>query len=71
MAGPERDVFASLDEGDRQLIRLVCAGLTDVEIASRTEQPELEVSQRLRAILDSIGAVSRTQLVISAVCHGL
>lgn len=71
VTGPEREVFGSLTEKDRQLIRMVCAGLTDDEIAGRIQQPEPVVSQRLKDILDSIGAVSRTQLVISAICHGI
>ena len=71
VTGPERDVFGSLTEPDRQLIKLVCAGLTDGEIAGRIQQPESVVSQRLKDILDSIGAASRTQLVISAICYGM
>lgn len=69
--GPEREVFSSLSQADRELVRLVCSGLTDGEIAVRLEQPEGSVRERVSDILGLIGAVSRTQLVISAVCHGL
>lgn len=68
---PDREVFSSLSETDRELVRLVCSGLTDGEIAARLEQPEGSVRQRVVDILGLIGAVSRTQLVISAVGHGL
>lgn len=70
-SGSIRDVFASLDDADRQLVRLVCTGLTDEEIGSRLRQPERVISERLGGILSRIGAASRTQLVISVVCHGL
>lgn len=70
-SGPEHSVFRSLNDADRQLVRMVCSGLTDKEIADRTEQPERVVAERLKVILASIGAASRTQLVISATCHGL
>ena len=70
-AGPEREVFTALDEPDRQLVRMVCSGLTDEEIAERTQQSEGAVVERVGDLLTRIGAASRTQLVISAVCHGL
>lgn len=70
-AGPEREVFTALDEPDKQLVRMVCSGLTDQEIAERLQQSEGTVAERLADLLARIGAASRTQLVISAVGHGL
>ena len=70
-ARQEREAFTSLDDVDKRLVRMVCSGLTDEEIANRIQEPEGFVAERVGEILTSIGAASRTQLVISAVSYGL
>ncbi len=58
-----------LEEDEVELLRLLTAGSGDPEIASRLGRPEVEVSERVEALLNKLGVESRegaTQFALKA-----
>ena len=63
MRASVRDPWSSLNEGDRQVARLVAEGLSNPEIARRMYLSEDGVKSRLRKLLTVWHARNRAELV--------
>ena len=56
-----KDAGADVDESDRQLLRLLTEGRTNVEIAAELQLDEDDVAQRLARLQAQLGASSRAE----------
>lgn len=56
---------------NRRLLALVVDGLTDSEIAARSDLPEAEVRARLATLYKHLGVADRTQAAIYAITQGM
>lgn len=61
----------TLEEVERELIRLVCLGLRDAQLARRLHLDDSAVSRHLHAIYRKLGLSNRLDLVIYAYHYGL
>ncbi len=68
---PEAAKIAALTEREREVIRLVGAGLKNKDIADRLYISETTVRHHLTSIFSKLGVADRLELVIYAYHHGL
>lgn len=61
-----RAAWLGLDEQQRAAVRLLCAGLTDDEIATRLQIPREAVQLLLRSAGSRLDARSRPELALAA-----
>ncbi len=61
----------ALTESQLRILRLVCAGYRNKEIARQLSISNGTVKQHLHAIYEKLGASTRSEAVITAVRHGL
>ncbi|MEL6679551.1 MAG: response regulator transcription factor [Pseudomonadota bacterium] len=66
----EDDVFDSLSERERQVIRCVADGLPNKTIANTLNMSEASVKSDVKAALRKLGVANRTQLAICAIRRG-
>ena len=58
--------IVKLSEVDQELVGLVAVGLTDDEIATQLQIPQLEVVNRIARLLVKLGAQDRVEIVLYA-----
>ena len=58
-----------LSRRERQVLRLVCLGFTNAEIARQLGNSEPTICKRISTLMAAVGAVNRVQLVLWAVTH--
>ena len=64
-------VGTTLTETERDVVRLVCGGLKDCQIAGRLHTDEAAVRDHLASIYHKFDLSNRLDLVIYAYLHGL
>lgn len=64
-------VWRSLSESEVRVVRLLCEGLTNPEIAERLFVSRRTVQSHLYNVFKKVGVRSRTELVARAVAAGL
>jgi DNA-binding NarL/FixJ family response regulator len=70
-AAPARAVSAPLSRIELDLLRLVAAGLTNREIASRLRWSRATVKKYVQRVLEKLGAADRTHAAVEGVRRGL
>jgi DNA-binding NarL/FixJ family response regulator len=68
---PEASRIASLSKRERELVTLVCTGLSNSDIAQRLAISEATVRHHFTSIFHKLGVQNRIELVIFAYRHGL
>jgi sugar-specific transcriptional regulator TrmB/DNA-binding CsgD family transcriptional regulator len=69
--GPDARALDALSTGDRQLLALLAAGLTDQAIARKLGVALRTVERRVRRIMDGFGARTRFQAGLQAAARGV
>lgn len=69
---PKPETFiAELDERERAVLRLMCAGMSNESIAEHLHKAEGTIRNRVSVILQKLNARDRTQAVLKAITNGL
>jgi DNA-binding NarL/FixJ family response regulator len=71
MIDPEAAKLATLTQREREVIALICEGLSNKSIGERLHISETTVRHHLTSIFDKLGVTNRLELVIYAYRHGL
>jgi ATP/maltotriose-dependent transcriptional regulator MalT len=69
-AGATDPVFAALSSRERQVLALLCEGLSNMDIAQRLEISEKTVRNHVSNVFDKLGVWSRAQAIVFAREHG-
>jgi two-component system, NarL family, response regulator LiaR len=69
--GPQSNLLNTLTEREKDILRLLCAGLSNADIAARLYFSEGTVRNYISSILDKLGVADRTQAAILALRCGL
>lgn len=67
---PEQ-LIVDLDDKDRAVLRLLCAGFSNQQIAEQLHKAEGTIKNRVSVILQKLNARDRTQAVLKAITNGL
>ena len=57
----------NLEADDRDVLAMVCVGMTDAEIADRLSTTGTAVAARVTELLDRLGLANRAELIRAAV----
>lgn len=70
-AGPQSNLADTLNEREKDVLRLLASGLSNADIAARLYLSDGTVRNYISSILDKLGVADRTQAAVLALRYGL